>query len=183
MSLLKPLAWLAFFGVMAFDIYQVIDLKVLQHMPGSMLGLEFMSKTEGLAQIREWADFRTDHWTTALHEARLNTRWDFVFIFGYVSVLIFVSYGQMQRESRFWLNALLRLSFPLIILAGLLDCTENIILLGDMARYNVGHYYLSSFPVSLPKWVLAGWVVLVWLFSVVTAPRRTSIIFSPNPIL
>jgi hypothetical protein len=179
MSLLKPLAWLAFFGVMAFDIYKVIDLK-MQHMPGSVLSLEFMNKTEGLAQIQEWAGFWTDHWTTALHEARLNTRWDFVFIFGYVCVLIFVSYGQMQRESRPVVNNLLRLSFLLIILAGLLDCTENIILLGDMARYNVGHYYLSSFWVSLPKWILAGWVVLVWLFSLLTAPRQLPVI-RPKP--
>jgi hypothetical protein len=84
-----------------------------------------------------------------LQEARLNTRWDFLFIVGYVFVLTFVSYNRMQRSPRFWLNTLLRLSFVLIITAGLCDIVENCILLSDivptMLEHPTVHLIASAF--------------------------------------
>lgn len=179
MKLIHPLAWLFFIGVLSFDIFQYIDLVHVQGIPGNLFGLPLLSSAEASAQLFTWASFPTRAGGTVLDATRLNTQWDFLFIVGYVSILIILSYNQMQRESRPWLNTLLRFGFLLAIVGGIFDAIENVFLLADMTPYNAMHHcYYSPFVFSVGKFVFGGWVLVVWLFSLVTAKQRAW----PQPI-
>ena len=169
MRILHYLAWFSFIGVFLSGVCQYIDLRVIQHIHAGITSLEFASREQGLSLLADWSRVTTRTGATVLDLARRNTRWDFLFIFGYVSVLVIVSYNRMQREPRPWLNTLLRLNFLLAILTGALDVLENAILLTDMAPYNIGNAFYSSYPISLAKFLLAAWAVLVWLFSLATS--------------
>lgn len=149
-----------------FNISQRVSLS---DRPLNIFHLEFVNATDGKALLEAWAIKSPTYKTTLLQEAIKNTRWDFLFIIGYVAVIIMLSYNQMQREPRVWLNELLRLNFLLAIIAGLLDVLENLRLLYNMAPDSIGKEFLSSYWFALPKWILVGWVTLVWLVSLVSA--------------
>jgi hypothetical protein len=81
---------------------------------------------------------------------------DYLFIVGYVVVGFMISDHLMQKEKDPFLNGLLRLCFPLLILAGLLGVVENAIVW-----------------VSWPKWALAAVILFIWLIDLLhklTAP-------------
>ena len=166
---MKPfhyLGWACFIAAILFNIYQRV---VLRDTPLNIFHLEFVNATDGRALISEWEGTPTVNKTTLVQEAIKNTRWDFLFIIGYVSVIIMLSYSQMQREPKAALNELLRLNFLLAIVAGLLDVTENTLLLYNMAPHSIGKVFLSTYWFALPKFILAGWATLVWLVSLVSA--------------
>ena len=172
MKLVHTLAWLFFIGVLAFDIDQYIDLVVIQHIPGNLFGLPFLPPAEAADRLCTWSNIAVHQGGTALDAVRLNTRWDFLFIVGYVTVLINLSYAQMQRESRPSVNTLLRFNFALAVLAGLSDSIENFILLRDMLPYNVcDDVYTSPHYFSLWKFIFGGAAVIILIFSVTSAPK------------
>ncbi|HVS95777.1 MAG TPA: hypothetical protein VHE54_04800 [Puia sp.] len=179
MRILHYLAWFSFVGVFLFDVWQYIDIHVLQHIHADLFGLSLASREKGLALLDDWSRVTTRTGASVLDAARLNTRWDYLFIFGYVCVLVILSYSRMQREPRPWLNTLLRLNFLLAFLAGLLDAIENAILLTDMAPCNIGNTFFPSRPFSLAKFILGAWAVLVLLFSVTTSRLATGAPISP----
>ncbi|HEV2480895.1 MAG TPA: hypothetical protein VGS79_14565 [Puia sp.] len=186
MKLVHTLAWLFFIGVLAFDIGQYLDLVVAQRIPGNLFGLPFLPPTEAAHRLCIWSNIVVRQGGTALDQVRLNTRWDFLFIVGYVTVLINLSYAQMQNESRSWANTLLRFNFPLAIFAGLCDVTENFILLRDMLPYIVcKDNYISPYYFSSLKFIFGGAAVIILLFSVTSAPKsfqwKTRIPVPPPP--
>lgn len=145
MKFIHPLAWLSLIGVFLFDSYQYITLSVIHHMPGNLTSICFMPTAEAKQLLVTWSQPQPFRGTTLLHEAQLNTRRDFLFIVGYVSVLTILSYNRMQRTPRIWLNTLLRLNFVLIIFAALCDVIKNFILLWNMAPYNIAHCFCSPY--------------------------------------
>ena len=169
MKLFRYLGWGCFIAAILFAIYQ---LWALRETPLAILKLQFADAAEGKAMLVYWHDKYTSHYTSLLQEAIKNTWWDFIFIPGYVSVIIILSYHQMQREPAAWLNNLLRLSFFLAIVAGVLDVAENMLLLYNMASYRIGIVYRSTRWLALLKFVLCGWCILVWLISIAGAGKR-----------
>jgi hypothetical protein len=174
MRIIHYLSWIFFFVILTFNIYKYVDLNYVERIPCKFVQLQFVNSLEGKDLLNKWCVTATHHDTTLLQEAVLNTQWDFLFILSYVSLLIIVSYNQMQRERSPSLNNLLRLNFPLAIITGLLDTTENCILLDDMKPYHIGTSYHSSYWVSLPKFILAAWILLVWLVSLIKSKTRPS---------
>lgn len=175
MKLFHYLGWACFIAAILFNIYQGVSLR---DTPLNIFHLEFVNATDGKALISSWERTPTINKTTLLHEAIKNTWGDFLFIIGYVSVIIMLSYNQMQREPRAWLNELLRLNFLLAIVAGLLDVTENSLLLYNMAPHSIGNMFLSTYWFALPKFILAGWATVVWLVSLVSAGKQRKLLIS-----
>ena len=127
--------------------------------PG-ILSLEFADSVKGKAILSSW------HEAGLLRVARRLTCVDFAFIFFYVAVIITLSNRQVRNEPSIVLNALLRANFFFAVLTGLLDVVENILLLYDMNHLSDGSYISTSWIAWL-KFIVAGWAVVVWLFSFV----------------
>lgn len=172
MKVLQYLSWICFAGILGFNIYQYVDLTYGEHIPCHFISLQFADKDQGLDLVQQFSRTSTHHGTTVLQEAILNTEWDFLFILSYIFLLTSLSYNEMQSQRSSVLNNLLRLNFPLIIITGLLDTIENVILLDDMKPWNIGRSFCPSRDVSLPKFILGGWVVLIWLISIITRATR-----------
>jgi hypothetical protein len=169
MKLIRFLVWTFFAALLGYNVYQWVELNKVECLPFSMLELEYAHEAQGLSLLSIWSNTHTNHGTTLLQEGLVNIRWDFVFVVSFVSLLIILSYNQMQREARHRFNEFLRFNFPLAILIGLLSIVENMVLLQDMKSYNVGYIYHSSYWVTLPKFILSGWAVGVWIISKTTA--------------
>jgi hypothetical protein len=161
---MRTVLWIVFFVVIAVMCQQE---HVLASRSGhGTQGLEFVNANAGKAIVCGWQRICYGR-ETLVNVARSITRLDFLFILTYVCLMIACSYNQMQRERWVFWNELLRLNLILALLAGLLDVTENFILLYDLRHvYDPGLYY-STFYVSLLKWILSGWVILVWGISVI----------------
>ena len=175
MKILHIIIWTAFIAVICWNVCQRTRLNCCCHKDFEILKLEFADSSEGKALLTKWSETPASCTAadegTLLHQAQINTYVDFVFIFSYVGVMIFLSYSRMQREGRKTLNNLLRLNFFLAIIAGLLDVIENFILLCDMHHYYPGKCYCPAVCIATVKFVLCGWIILVWLVSL-CLPRR-----------
>jgi hypothetical protein len=125
--------------------------------------LETASRNEGKAILLSW---QQDEASLAAVAKRI-TIYDFFFLVFYVSLLIMLSNNQMYRETWLPLNSLLRFSIPLAIITGLLDVTENILLLYNLRDWQPDQPYVQSFWITLPKFIFAGWIILVWLVSAI----------------
>lgn len=148
-------------GVMSFQG------KVLQHFSGKgIINLELADKDTGVEIISLWSDILYGD-QTLLNVAKKNTHLDFLFIFVYVVLIMTLSNSQMQREKTTWLNELLRLNLFLAFLIGSLDVIENIRLLHSFHHPgNMAEFWRTDF-IAWPKFVIAGWVILVYVFSVI----------------
>lgn len=171
MTLLPKFLWFGLITISLLIGFQEIRINYIEKAPFNILQLEFAGKEEGRVLLEQWASASSvpPGYPTLLREARRNTHEDYIFIFFYTSILILISYNQMQREGGSRLNSLLRLNLFLAPLAGLLDVTENIILLQDMRPYNIGAYFLPSHWVSLFKFFLIIWILLIWILSILAA--------------
>lgn len=151
------------FGLLLFQ-YLVVDLFYgVNFRSGS---LQLKDASEGFALASAWAGtFAGEH--TLLYYARQNTWIDFIWIAGYVGVLINLEYASMQKEKNKILNELLRASFFLTLIAGLLDIIENGFLLFDFNHLESAEKFFSPAYYSYPKWILAGIVVLILAVSFV----------------
>jgi hypothetical protein len=169
-SLLR-LAWAGFFlciVVLGYQSYQMNKAGVNR----SNLALEFAPASEVRAILADW-DAKG-----VLQVAVTNTYTDFFFIFFYVLLLGLLSARWREKETRPALRALLMLSIPLIIIASLLDVVEDLIILKNIHHYLPEHGYTSSYAMALPKFILAGIAVAVWLYSALTkrtVPARTKL--------
>jgi hypothetical protein len=120
--------------------------------------LELANASRGKEILALWSK------TGLLSIARSITWFDFAFIFFYVAIIISLSNRQIRKEPSIFLNSLLRANFFFAAIAGLLDISENILLLYNTYQYDDGEY-ISTRLIAWPKFVLAGWTVLVWLIS------------------
>jgi hypothetical protein len=160
MKYLRSFAWIGFSIIVLFYLFQWYVINKLYGLNFNIVCLELATAATGKAYVIYLAS------NNILKEAIINTKVDCLFIICYVILLITVSYSQMQREKSFWLNTLLRLNFPLAILAGFCDYIENSLLFYDFHFYKVPSFYPSHW-VSIIKFLLAGWVLLVWIISVI----------------
>ncbi len=133
----------------------------------NIVKLELASAEEGSTILKKWNSTLVDT-DTVLHYARVDLLIDFLFIIGYVGVLITISNYLMQRQRRLWLNELLRLCLLLAIVAGLLDVIENCVLLFDMYHYRPGTPFYTAMWVAYPKFILIAFILLIWMKSLFT---------------
>lgn len=168
MKFLRILGWIAFAAA-------ILVMARLQYAPSlgngrlNIMELEFAGSYKGCVLLKQWSVAQTVSGNTLLALADTATRWDFLFILGYVMVIIAESYQQMQQEPRARLNGLLRASFAIAVIAGLLDAVQNFILLGNMQPWKVGRQFCTVWWIAAPKFAAAAWCVLVWLTSLLTA--------------
>jgi hypothetical protein len=161
---MRTILWIILVAV-AIILYQ--ENNVISNRTGQGIAcLEFANSYDGKATLYQWDAVKYAD-GTLIGVAQSNTHWDFVFILTYVLLMILCSSIQMQQEKNSFLNALLRLNLLLAVLAGLLDVTEDLILLYDLRHVNDPGLYVSSYWATLPKWILSGWVVLVWVVSLI----------------
>ncbi len=131
----------------------------------SICQLEFSNPAKGAVILKAWSNKEYGR-GSLINVAESNTHWDFFFIFCYVSLLLLHSNDQMQQENWKLLNGLLRLNLLLAIVAGMLDVGENLLLLYNF-RHVSDHFYHETIYFTAPKFILSGWAVLVFFFSVV----------------
>lgn len=163
MSLSKLVAWA---GTIVFLLIMLVYSKqfsAAEPEAKGILALETAGKAEANTILTRWHD---DNGHLA-DVARKVMIYDFFFIIFYVWLLVMLSSNQMYREAWLPLNSLLRLNIPLAILAGLFDITENILLLHNMHYWNSPASYIVSSWATFPKFILAGWIILVWIISAV----------------
>ena len=156
-----------------FVLYLVFSLVQGRHIQShgdklDIISLEFADKNEGAAILEDWYANKVDT-KNLLSHARTNTIADFLFIIGYVGVLIIISNYIMQRQRKLVLNEMLRACFVLALLAGLLDLVENFILLYNMHHYVPGSEYISTKFISYTKFGCIGMILLAWLFGLAGA--------------
>lgn len=155
MKITRTIIWIGFLVIMLLFFWYGRFFKQA-HVPG-IVEFEFANAVNGNILLLSWED------AGLLSLAKKMIWIDFLYIFFYVAVIITVSGRQVRNESSVTLNALLRANFFVAILAGLLDVTENILLL-----YNIYHFnksYLSTCWIAGWKFILVGWIILVWLIS------------------
>lgn len=142
--------------------------------------IQLKNAADGFALAAAWSTtFAGDH--SLLYYARQNTWIDFIWIAGYVGVLINLSYASMQKEKNKVLNELLRSCFFLALLAGLFDVIENVFLLFDFNHLTNADQFFSSIYYSYPKWILSGVVVLILLASLANRKLAKNRIQMQNP--
>lgn len=101
-------------------------------------------------------------------------RFDFFFIPLYLLLMIGCSNDQMAIEKNKLLNRILQMSIFLAVIAAGLDVWENLIFLRNLREFPE---HTSSVFVTFIKFLLAYWVVGIWLLS-----RLRSIIVSLIPV-
>lgn len=85
---------------------------------------------------------------------------DMLFIFFYTAVLVFWTHNEMNRSSNLWMNYTLRVNLIFIVLTGLLDAIENVIMWYNFQVFGTDANYLSSREFALIKYILVGWTLL-----------------------
>lgn len=128
-----------------------------------IVALEFADTTEGTAIIQSWND------KGLISTAKRVTYIDFIFLAFYSLLMMRCSSDQMNLEKNVALNNLLRFNLLLAVLTGLLDIAENFILLHNI---NESAPYIQSFYLTLPKFIFAGWIILVWVVAIVGSRIR-----------
>jgi adenosine deaminase len=94
--------------------------------------------------------------------ARIITWFDFIFIIFYTGLVVMLS-NRAQRESRPWLNTLLRLNIFLVVVLALLDITENSFLLYDLKYWQTN--FINVWWITWLKYILVQWIIAVLIFS------------------
>ncbi|HSU26973.1 MAG TPA: hypothetical protein VLJ68_01220, partial [Chitinophagaceae bacterium] len=157
--MLKILAWAGLIAVATIMFFQNRSFKKVNTTGYGVVSLELAKKTKGETILRAWHDADSN----LPVKANKMIKTDFFFLLFYSWVLFLLSNSLIYHEKSLLLNTLLRMNLLLAPLAGLLDITENILML-----YNINHYsqhYISSSLFAWLKFILAGWVVLVCLVS------------------
>ena len=118
---------------------------------------EMANRVKAEKILNEWTQ------TGAIRVATNSIKIDFVFILFYVLLMINCSNHQMNLEPNLTLNNLLRLNIALAVDVDILDFAENLILLNNISSIND---FFPTVVISVLKFVIAGWIVLVLLVSV-----------------
>jgi|HubBroStandDraft_6_1064221.scaffolds.fasta_scaffold988883_2 hypothetical protein len=174
MKILHYFAWTLFVVTLGLAIYKDIDLNYTQQIPYNLISLQLSDDQEGLTMLEEWRGTPTQHDTTLLQEAETQIKLDCLFLLSYTILLIILSYNQMQKVGQKLMNTLLRLNFPLAIITGLLNAIGNGILLSDMLPYRIGVSYTSIHWLSMVKFGLGAWIILMLIASLLFSPPRST---------
>ena len=160
MKILKTLIWVGFVAVTLWLNLKTRSFNRANPTAYGIISFELAGKEEGKIIVKGWKDAGSELVT----KARGIIWIDFLFVVFYTAVLIMVSNALMYHERSLVLNSLLRLNLLLSPLAGLMDTTENILMLRNLS--NVESYFPSTVFAWI-KFILAGWVILLCLLSIV----------------
>lgn len=165
MRILKIAAWIGMIAVF-FVMRHYGQAFTEENVPG-IIPLEFAAPAEGQQILASWNNANHPQLGNVLEVGKRTTWVDFLFLLFYTIVLASLSNSRTCREQNPMLNRLLRMNIFLAILAGLLDLAENIVLLCNMNNFSRDiSSFTSVYWLALPKFILAAWVILVWLVSV-----------------
>jgi hypothetical protein len=170
MKYLSTIAWVGFILIILFGVCQGYKMRGKNF---SIIRIELGSGDEAREYLNYLGTTSVNH-HSLLHEAKINTRADCFFILCYVIIMINVSYQQMQREKWYPLNTLLRLSILLAVCTGLCDYIENGCMFYDFHHYYSDHLFISSRYISILKFTLACWIIVVWVTSLIKNLLRSS---------
>jgi len=172
---MKTIIWIIFIGLIIGMGYQGRTLQRGTTAHYSIFQLELSNPVDGATILKAWSN-KVYGRGSLIDVAASNTHWDFFFICCYVCLLLLLhSNDQMQRENWRLLNSLLRLNLLIAIVAGLLDVGENLLLLYNF-RHVSDHFYHETIYLTAPKFILSGWAVLVFFFSVIKTAIANRII-------
>lgn len=85
---------------------------------------------------------------------------DMLFIVFYTSVLILWTHNEMNWNGHLWTNHILRFNLLIVLLAGILDAMENMIIWYNIETFMSDADYISSRIFAGLKYILIGWVLL-----------------------
>jgi len=162
---MRVFLWIAFVAAVLFIEPITNRITDLAGPENTIIKIELAGKTDGAKIIKTWSSIKYAN-GTLLDQARLDTYWDFLFIFIYVLLIIKESGSFMVIEPWYPLNELLRMNVFLAIITGLLDILENFFILHNISNFTEPAAYLSSEVTSYIKFILAAWCVLVWLVAI-----------------
>ena len=117
---------------------------------------EYAASAEASQILKSWEE------AGLVMNVKKTIYYDFIFILIYLLLMIGCSNDQVTRERNKVLNNLLRLSIALAPIVALLDLSENLILLHNIKTLCC-HIY--SFWITLIKFILAYWIVGLWIIS------------------
>jgi hypothetical protein len=132
----------------------------------SVEAFEMSDHTEAKEILQSWSDASVKHIVTT------SIKLDYLFIVFYVLLMINCSNRQMNIERNLILNNLLRFNIALAIDTGILDIAENIIMMHNIR--SIGDFIPSAWIATF-KFIFAGWIIVVWLVSVLTGAVRRKI--------
>jgi len=124
---------------------------------------EMADKDDATKILQSWTE------NQVLYTVKSSIHLDYIFIVFYVLLMINCSNHQMNLEQNLRLNNLLRFSIPLAVVTGLLDFAENLIMMHNIR--SIVDYFPTALIATL-KFIFAGWIILIWLISVVKAVSR-----------
>ncbi|MCR8560381.1 hypothetical protein KXD93_22195 [Mucilaginibacter sp. BJC16-A38] len=162
--MIKKILWVFFLLTAAYQGYQSYLLQTVPPFHERIDCLEFASKAHGAALLQSW-QAQSYGGQAFLQIAVTNTHLDFFFIFLYTSLILMLSYLQMQRDPGICWNELLRANLVFGALAACLDILENIFLLYDFRHAGEPGLYISTHWISLLKFIFIGWALSVYLVS------------------
>jgi len=158
---MKNILWFMLIVISAVMAYHGWLISASGH---TLLELQFVCAGKGAEILGNWSKYYAGD-RVLLDVARLNTKIEFLFIVVYVLQLITLSNALMQRERSVFINELLRMNLMLAVLLGLLDVSENIIQLHNFHFPSATMMYISTLYLSIVKWVLAAWILVVLVTS------------------
>lgn len=172
MRIVKIAAWIGM--IVVFFVMRHYDTAFREENLPGIIPLEFASPEEGKAILAGWNDTNHPWLGNVLEAGKKTTRVDFLFLLFYTIVLASLSNSRIYHERNTFLNSLLRLNILVAFLVGLLDVIENLILLRNMNHFSrsLSYSFISVHWIALVKFILAAWVVIVWLISVIKGAFR-----------
>lgn len=84
---------------------------------------------------------------------------DMFFVIFYTGVLAIWTHDEMNRNRDRYMNYILRLNLVLIVLTGLSDSIENVIMWYNFEVFGSNSGYISVRQFALIKYILASWVI------------------------
>lgn len=158
---MKNILWIILVLLVGRMLYQN---KQMSSSRFNLIDVQLADKQKGAQIIAEWKNSHSGD-TSLLTVARANTKLDFLFILVYVLQLITLNNALMQREKKLMHNELLRLNLMLAVVIGLLDVSENFVLLHNFHFAGDENAFISTCYLSYGKWIVAGYVLLIMLAS------------------
>ena len=119
---------------------------------------EFSNKQDAIDTVMLWDQ------KNVMYTVKSSIWLDYAFLVCYVLLMINLSNHQMNLEKNLFLNSLLRLNIPLAAVTGVLDFSENSIMLNNI-RSPEDHFPTAL--IATLKFVLVGWIIIVWVISMV----------------
>jgi len=152
----RTLLWIGTISLMIVLVVKSFNLRS-KNVP-TVEAFEMASRSEAEAILQSWND------VSVMHTVTSSIKLDYLFIAFYVLLMLNCSNHQMNKERNLILNNLLRFNIALSIDTGILDIVENVIMMHNIRSIDE---YFPTVVISVLKFAFAGWIIVVWLISVV----------------